>query len=71
MTARIRWTILAALLIAMGAALPAPAAANTSCTDGYQWCLNDSYDKTGFYEYLANLECGVRFARCIKDAFYA
>lgn len=67
MTARIRWTIMAALFITMGAALPPPAAAGVPCTDGYQSCLNDSWDKSGFAELLANLECGARYARCIRD----
>jgi hypothetical protein len=67
MTRHIRWTFLAALLIAVGVALPPPAAASTSCTDDYEMCLNDSWDKKGFAELLANLECGARYARCIMD----
>jgi hypothetical protein len=67
MTGLFRWTILTALLIAVGTALPARAVAGVPCTDGYQGCLNDSFDKKGFAEILANLECGARYARCIID----
>lgn len=69
MNGRYRWGILTALLIAVGATLPSPVAASDdlACTEAYEKCLNDSYDKKGFAEYLANLECGARFARCIMD----
>lgn len=67
MTKQFRWTILTALLIAVGATLPSQAAANTSCTDNYSRCLNDSYDTSGFGRMMADLECGARWARCIKD----
>lgn len=67
MTKQFRWTILMALLIAVGAALPSQAAANTSCGDAYDRCLNDSYDTSGWRRTMADLECGARWARCIKD----
>jgi hypothetical protein len=62
------WTVLAALLIAVGATLPAPAEAARAvpCTDAYEMCLNDSWDKSGWAEYLANLECAAQYAGCIS-----
>lgn len=67
MTTRFRLLILTALLIAAGVVLPARADAAVPCTDGYEMCLNDSHDKRGWAELLANLECGAQFARCIAD----
>lgn len=65
MTGHFRKLVPLALVIAAGVTtMPAPAAA-APCTSGYQRCLNDSYEMKGFAEYLANLECGVRFAGCL------
>jgi len=53
------------LVLATGISIPATADA-TPCTRGYMQCLNDSYDLKGLAEYLANLECGVGFASCLR-----
>jgi hypothetical protein len=71
MTGRFRWITPLALLIAISAVLPPQADASVDCTDAYMTCLNDSWDKKGFAELLANLECGARYARCIKDILTA
>lgn len=67
MTTRFRSLFAMALLAAVAFALPPAAMASVSCTDAYEMCLNDSWDKKGFAELLANLECGARYARCIAD----
>jgi hypothetical protein len=67
MTGRFRWIIPMAFLIAVSMVLPPRAAADVSCTSGYESCLNSSWDKTGFAEYMSNLECGLRLARCLRD----
>lgn len=54
-----------ALVIATAMTIPTTATA-APCTAGYMRCLNSSYDMKGFAEYLANLECGISFAACLK-----
>lgn len=65
MTRHFRKSVPFALTIAALTMNPAPAAAS-SCTRDYMKCLNDTHDLSGFFEYLANLECGLKLANCLK-----
>ena len=34
------------------------------CTDGYVKCLNDSHDKSGWIQKMADIECFTKYLRC-------
>jgi hypothetical protein len=53
------------LMAAFAVGSPAVASAAT-CLDGYYQCLNDTWDTSGFSRILADLECGARYAGCMR-----
>jgi hypothetical protein len=54
------------LALAMGAAtfVPRPLAAD-ECTRAYIQCLNDSYDLTGWFQTMADIECFAGYVGCV------
>lgn len=63
-----RTTAMVLTMIAVAGIAPGLASAATSCTATYEKCLNDTWDMKGVAQYLANLECGARYAGCIRQA---
>jgi hypothetical protein len=58
--------ILTAGLVAVAAAFaPQPVAADT-CTDNYEKCLNDTWDKEGVSRFLADIECFAGYVGCVR-----
>jgi hypothetical protein len=45
---------------------PQPTAAQ-ACTEAYEKCLNDTYDKTGVARILADMECMAGYIGCIRQ----
>lgn len=71
MTKLARRIIPLALMLGIGATLPSPAAARSSCNDDYMWCLNDSYDTTGWDRLAADLDCFAENLKCkLKFKFF-
>lgn len=62
---RIRWILPLALLVAFGAGAPDKAEAS-GCTRGYQQCLNDTWDTSGFTRVLADAECFADYVGCVR-----
>ncbi|HEX7049694.1 MAG TPA: hypothetical protein VF188_05730 [Longimicrobiales bacterium] len=62
---RRHWMIPMVLLTLAAGGVPARAEA-ASCTDGYQKCLNDSYDTSGFTRVLADVECLAEYVGCVR-----
>ncbi len=65
MSKRIRWIMPLALLIAAGAGLPGQARA-AICVDGYNKCLNDTWDTSGWQRLLADVECFAEYVGCVR-----
>lgn len=61
---RIRWILATALFLTLGAGMPVAAQA-AECTDRYSECLNDSYDKKGFFLVMADIECFGEYVGCV------
>lgn len=65
MSKRFRWIVPLALLAALGAGVPGQARAAT-CVDGYNKCLNDTYDTSGWTRILADVECFAGYLGCVR-----
>lgn len=61
------------LAVAAGAVTLTPGAvAAQDCTSGYVKCMNDTWMYSGIEQYMANLECGAKYAGClIREVKYA
>jgi hypothetical protein len=60
--------LIAGAILALAAATMAPGAlAASDCTRDYAQCLNDSYDLTGAFQSMADLECGAEYANCVAS----
>jgi hypothetical protein len=53
------------LMAALAVGSPAVASAAT-CLDGYYQCLNDTWESRGLTRILLDLECGARYAGCMR-----
>jgi hypothetical protein len=53
--------------IAAGAAIFAPQPMSAqSCTQGYEQCLNDTWDTSGFTRLMADIECFAAYVGCVR-----
>ncbi len=66
-----RWIVPLALLLALGTIVPNAATAQSSpddeldrCTEEYYWCLNDTWDTTGWDRIIADLSCKIQQWGC-------
>ncbi len=60
-------SLLLGLLLVSTALVPAAASAAKSCQDLYYQCLNDSWNTRGLERIAADIECGIRYAGCLKQ----
>lgn len=53
------------LMAALAVGSPAAASAAT-CLDSYYTCLNNTWETRGIDRILSDLECGARYAGCMR-----
>jgi hypothetical protein len=53
------------LAVGVVAYAPAPTAAQ-DCTEGYEKCLNDTWDTSGTTRLLADIECFAAYIGCVR-----
>jgi hypothetical protein len=53
------------LMLGIGTTVPSPAAAMSNCYEDYMWCLNDTYDTSGFARFVADLKCAAESYMCM------
>ncbi|HEY0808770.1 MAG TPA: hypothetical protein VGD49_01365 [Longimicrobiales bacterium] len=57
------------LVLTSAFAVATPIAANAAtCVDIYQQCLNDTWNTSGLTRILADIECGAKYAGCVRRA---
>lgn len=58
--------LLLMLMIAASAAMvPAQPVSAQECTRGYMQCLNDTWDLTGIFQIMADIECFAGYLKCV------
>jgi hypothetical protein len=62
-----RTRIILSVLVLTALLLPAAASART-CISVYEQCLNDTWNTSGITRILADIECGARYAGCVRAA---
>lgn len=65
MTNLLRAFSLLALLAVLSTLAPAGAFAQTSCTDEYISCLNDSGQLAEPFRSMGDVECGMQYTGCV------
>lgn len=61
----IRKTIPMAVALALSLGAPGIASAQ-ECVDQYMKCLNDTHDKKGVLQVMADVECFAKYVGCLK-----
>lgn len=62
-----RWIMALALVLGGMTVLPEPAhARGADCTEGFERCLNDTWDTRGLTRLAADIECTVEYLGCVR-----
>ena len=60
-----RWIMALTLLLGGLVGVPTEARA-AECTDAFEQCLNDTYDRKGLYRLMADIECTAEYIGCVR-----
>lgn len=55
------------LTLALVLVTPSIAAAK-QCVDQYYMCLNDSWNTSGIFRYIADVKCLLQYLGCVRDS---